>query len=135
QQIGDRRYLVWPPSIYSRHGAEGCSMLGDDPRSEKVFCLGPGKELRKLSDDFPLHFIVSKLAQLTRSADYNLNVMFTGSDFATIESPLANAVHQNDMRQIHHRPVIPNVDAGYGRSLKPRELREIWIVVNQLGRQ
>jgi hypothetical protein len=50
--------------------------------------------------------------------------VFAGRHLAAVEHPLAEAVDENGVRAVEHRPVEPQVNAGDGRRLQSADAGE-----------
>ena len=63
-------------------------------------------------------------AKLPGGTDDDLQVIFARPSLAAIENPLADAVHQHDVRQGQHRTIVPDVHAGDRRRFQVAQVAE-----------
>ena len=61
--------------------------------------------------------------------------MLAWCGFAPIEEPLPDAIDENDVRQRRDRPVVPEMNARYGRRFQAAQVVKRRMALNRVSRQ
>ena len=91
--------------------------------------------MAQLRDQPAFDFVMPQPAKLPGRADDHLQIPFSRHNFTAIEDPLAEAVHQDDVRQFGGSPVEPGMKTCDRRRFQVSQITEIRLLGDYLGGQ